>query len=202
MLPDEQKEHSRDADLDPGGSSRHSAQGLPPDRGSIPGSTREERPRFIVDSMLGRLARWLRILGLDAWYFRKIQDKELLSLQGESDRILLTRDTGLIQCHDIGPYVFIQNDRWEAQLREVLEALSLIISRENVLTRCLRCNSLLKILATGEVLGKVPDYVASVHTEFRGCETCDKIYWSGTHRQHISRVLTRLGIEALPGGGH
>lgn len=196
MVPDEEKTNSRNAGSAPDRPSRQSALGLPPDRGSNHVSLKEERPRFIIDCMLGRLARWLRILGLDAWYFRKIHGQELLSLHRDSGRILLTRDTGLIQCHDIGPYLFIQNDRWEAQLREVLQAFSLTISRDKVLTRCLQCNAPLKRLDTGEVIGKVPDFVASIHTEFRGCETCGQIYWSGTHGQHIAKVLTRLGMEA------
>ena len=152
-------------------------------------------PCFLADSMLGRLARWLRIVGFDTWYFRKISDQDLLSLQENSGRILLTRDTGLIRCSGTGPYLFITHDRWEAQLCQVLTSMSLVLSPEMMFTRCIRCNRVLEPLTQKEIKGKVPEYVASTQTVFRGCSSCGKIYWPGSHRTHVMRALEKLCSE-------
>lgn len=163
-------------------------------------------PRFLADCMLGRLARWLRIVGFDTMYFRKISDSELLSLHQESGRILLTRDTGLVRSTGVGPHLFVQDDHWEAQFREVLTNLSLTPSQERMFTRCIRCNQLLEALPHTDIVGKVPDFVASTQTMFQGCSACGKIYWHGTHRDHASRVVARLcseiGIQRTDRGGH
>lgn len=150
-------------------------------------------PRFLVDCMLGRLARWLRILGFDALYVRSISDRDLLVNLKDTSRILLTRDTGLIRSKNIGPYVLIGEDNWEAQIRQVLDVFSLTVCRARLFTRCTLCNERLRVLSRNEVQGKVPDFVASTQREFRGCDACGRIYWSGTHRRHVSRTLARLG---------
>jgi uncharacterized protein with PIN domain len=150
-------------------------------------------PQFVVDAMLGRLARWLRILGFDTWYFREIDDQHLLRLHAETGRVLLTRDTKLVGCRGIGVHVLVKSDRWEDQLREVVKTLSLILYQERLLTRCLLCNRLLNRLSPEEAYGRIPDHVARSTSDFRGCESCGKVFWPGTHRRHITEVVTRLG---------
>lgn len=149
-------------------------------------------PHFIVDSMLGRLARWLRILGFDTWYFRKIDDQALLALQAETGRILLTRDTHLVRCRGVGPHLLVRSDGWEDQLREVVKALGLKIRTEKTLTRCILCNRPLETLTPEEARGRIPDYVASSTSFFRECGSCGKVYWAGTHRKKMAEVVARL----------
>jgi uncharacterized protein with PIN domain len=143
--------------------------------------------------MLGRLARWLRILGFDTLYFREIDDQHLLKLHGETGRVLLTRDTRLVRCRGVGRHVLIKSDRWEDQLREAVETLSLVLKPDRLLTRCLLCNRLLKKMSPEEAYGRIPDYVAGSSSDFRGCGSCGKVYWAGTHRRHIAEVVARLG---------
>ena len=152
----------------------------------------EKTPQFVVDCMLGRLARWLRILGFDTWYFREIDDRELLKLHAESGRVLLTRDTHLVQCRGVGGHVLVRSDGWEDQLRQVVVALSLDVCPERMLTRCLLCNLPLENLAPEEAYGRIPDHVAASTSAFRGCRSCDKVYWAGTHRKRMEEVLSRL----------
>lgn len=151
-----------------------------------------KRPQFVVDSMLGRLARWLRILGFDTWYFREIEDQRLLELHGETGRVLLTRDTHLVQCRGVASHVLVTHDHWEDQLWEVFETLSLKADPGSILTRCLLCNRPLKQLSREEVYGRVPDHVAYTTSAFHGCESCGKVYWAGTHRRRMAEVVDRL----------
>lgn len=157
-----------------------------------------ELPGFIVDCMLGRLARWLRILGFDTWYFRKIADDRLLRLHATSGRVLLTRDTGLILRVETGERLFVESDDWKDQLRQVTRTLGLRVADERILTRCILCNDPLRAVPREAVRGRVPDHVASVNTEFRTCPSCGKVYWSGTHPQRMRRVLEGLGAREAP----
>jgi hypothetical protein len=148
--------------------------------------------------MLGRLARWLRLLGYDTLYIRRIADRGLLACHRHSGRILLTRDTGLLRGPVRGPHLFIQDDDWRAQLRQVLETLDLRVVRGRMFTLCVDCNRALQPLPPAEVLGKVPEFVAATQQEFRGCASCGKIYWPGTHRRHALEVIA--GITSLESG--
>jgi uncharacterized protein with PIN domain len=157
-------------------------------------------PGFVVDSMLGRLARWLRILGFDTWYFREIEDRELLRVHAETGRVLLTRDTRLVQCRGVGRHVLVLHDGWMDQLRQVTEALSLDVCTERMLTRCPLCNRPLERLAPEDAYGRIPDYVAGTTRAFRRCRACDKVYWSGTHRRGMEEVVSM--IRSIRKGGH
>lgn len=159
------------------------------------------RPAFIVDSMLGRLATWLRILGFDTWYFREIDDQELLKLHKETGRILLTRDTGLVRCRGIGGHLLVRGNGWREQLREVVGALALDVCREAMLSRCPLCNRPLRQLTPEEAYGRVPDHVAVSTSSFRGCSSCDKVYWAGTHRKRMEEVVSTLCAEGRNGKG-
>ncbi len=156
-------------------------------------------PRFIVDSMLGRLARWLRILGFDTWYFRDIDDPELLKIHQETGRVLLTRDTRLVQCRGIGCHVLVHSDGWRDQLQEVFTALSLDLERDAMLTRCALCNLPLEDLGPDEAYGRIPDHVAASTSVFRECRSCRKVYWAGTHRKGMEEVVSMLLAEREDG---
>jgi uncharacterized protein with PIN domain len=161
--------------------------------------TPEKTPQFLVDSMLGRLARWLRILGFDTWYFREIDDRELLKLHAETGRVLLTRDTRLVQCRGVDCCVLVRSDGWEDQLRQVAAALSLDVCPEGMLTRCLLCNRPLEKLEPEEAYGRIPDHVARTTSAFRGCRACDKVYWAGTHRKRMEEVVSMLRSDRKGG---
>ena len=158
-------------------------------------------PQFVVDAMLGRLARWLRILGFDTWYFREISDQRLLKLHAETGRVLLTRDTRLVRCRGVGRHVLVASDHWEEQLREVLEALSLSVCEEAVLTRCTECNRALERLSPEEAYSRIPDYVAGSISAFHECGSCGKVYWAGTHRKRMTEVVSRLRSDRKCGQG-
>jgi hypothetical protein len=148
----------------------------------------EEIPiRFASDAMVGRLARWLRILGHDIYYASKISDETLIDLARSEGRLILTRDTHLLQRKNLPPHLFIQDDRLEDQLRQVIRDLH--IKAIGLLTRCLNCNLLLTPISREEAKPWVPPYVYATQTRFRQCPGCRKIYWPGTH---VSKIMARL----------
>jgi uncharacterized protein len=148
-------------------------------------------PRFFADSMLGKLARWLRTLGFDVEYEKDIDDSELVERAVREGRIILTRDTLLIKRRRIrGGYIFIESDSIGEQLRQ----LSAIYGTgfERFLTRCLRCNALLEGVPRSGIEDKVPPYVYNTREKFMRCPRCGRIYWAGTHREKMLKALSRL----------
>ena len=153
-------------------------------------SARSGTPRFLADAMLGRLATWLRILGYDAEYFRG-DDEELLRLAWQDGRILLTRDSVLLRRRRLPPHLFIQCDRVQDQLREVLAALALRPPAAPG-QRCVRCNVALEPRTKSEVRDSVPEFVWATQDAFWACPRCRRIYWPGTHRRHMAEAIRRL----------
>lgn len=163
-----------------------------------------EAPRFLADAMLGRLAKWLRILGYDAEYFRG-EDDELLRLARREGRVLLTRDTRLLRrrvpgmCPPLAgadrlpAHLFIQSDHVMEQLRQVVTALRLDPTAPPA-RRCVCCNALLEPRLKSEVFGLVPEFVWSRHETFWVCPGCQRIYWAGSHQRRMKEAIKALGF--------
>jgi len=149
-----------------------------------------DAPRFLADTMLGRLATWLRILGYDTEYFRGA-DADLIAKAQEDRRILLTRDTGILRRRGLPPHLFIRDDRVMAQLRQVMAACRLVPA-SSAPRRCARCNVILESQTKAEAAGRVPEFVWSHHDSFWGCPACGRIYWPGTHRQQMDERIRSL----------
>ena len=147
-------------------------------------------PRFLADAMLGRLAKWLRILGYDAEYFPG-EDDDLLRLARREGRILLTRDTRLLHRRPLPPHLFIRSDHVMEQLRQIVAALHLNPAAPPA-HRCACCNAVLEPRHKAEVVGRVPDFVWSRHEAFWECPGCRRIYWAGTHRQRMQEAIRAL----------
>ena len=130
--------------------------------------------KFIADNMLGRLARWLRLLGFDVLYPGVISDNELLKMSG--DRIILTRDKNLRNKKNV---IIIETTEIDKQIKDVIKKLDLKITDE--LTRCSVCNTILEEIAQSFVKDKVPENVYKTHENFWYCNRCERIYWGGSH---------------------
>ncbi len=153
-------------------------------------------PRFVADGHLGKLARNLRLLGLDTVYERDADDPRLLEIMVADDRVLLTRDRPQLMhrivCHGYCP----RSDESEEQTREVLRRFGL---KENgaglaPFCRCLHCNALLEAVAKSEVLAALAAEPLTLryYDEFRRCPGCQRIYWPGTHTQKLASLVARL----------
>jgi uncharacterized protein len=148
--------------------------------------------RFIADAMLGRLTRWLRIMGYDVEYQSLISDDELMERCERTGRMILTRDTLLAKRKRIrGACFFVAGDHFRDQLRQVVRAFALDPSAR-FLTRCLECNSPLAEMEHGDAEALVPSYVFATQELFRQCPSCGKIYWGGTHRERMRSELMEI----------
>ncbi len=144
---------------------------------------------FIVDGMLGSLARWLRIAGYDSIYFRGLQDDLLLDETRNSSRIMLTRDRELYQRSlKLGLRSFyFESEEVKAQLSHLKRELGLELSATN--SRCPRCNGLLKETPKADVQELVPAESFSTFDEFWVCGDCSRAYWKGSHWIKIRETL-------------
>ena len=149
-------------------------------------------PRFIADTMLGRLAKWLRILGCDVEYFERIPDSDLAERVEKTGRILLTRDTLIVKRRKVRESCFfVSGDDHGAQLRQVVRHFG-IDRVAGLFTRCVRCNEPLEEVEKPLVEGKVPPYVYRTQERFSACPSCRRIYWKATHWGGMERHLGAL----------
>lgn len=139
--------------------------------------------RFMADAMLGRLARWLRILGYDTAYEKIIPDEVLIERVLGENRWLLTRDGYLARRRVLrGRHTLIASDHVDDQLRQLHDELSLRLDlAEHRQFRCADCNAALHPISAGEVSALVPPFVARHYHEFLRCDSCARVYWPGTH---------------------
>lgn len=149
--------------------------------------------RFAVDWMLGRLARWLRVLGHDVAYGPHLRRRTLAACARRERRLLVTRDTRLVRDPNLPPHVFITADRFRDQLRELAAAVPLV-GAERPLGRCLDCNRLLDDVPREDVRERVPPFVWATAPRFTRCAACDRLYWPATHHAHMLRELAALGL--------
>ena len=148
--------------------------------------------KFVCDAMLGKLARWLRVLGYSTHYFREIEDSELVAYARARGLVLITRDTRLARRRNVQPCVLIEeNDPWD-QIRTVVRRLGLEVTRERSFTLCVECNESLYRMNKADVRGIVPPYVYRTQQEFSRCPSCGRVYWPATHQQHMLEKLEEL----------
>ena len=150
-------------------------------------------PCFLADRMLGKLARWLRILGYDTAYLPQLSPEGIMREGSRQRRLILTRDTRLLRRKDAPPLVFVQSDHFREQLHQVVDTLRLDPWRA-LFTRCVECNRTLTEVAKEEVREQVPEYVWQTQDQFYRCPECHRLYWGATHRDHVVQELRRLGM--------
>ena len=146
-------------------------------------------PRFVVDVMLGSLARWLRRLGYDTDYVNQRDDPELARVARAEQRVLLTRDRELADRRGVRS-LLIESTELRDQLAQVVSAFPLPDGEDQ--QRCSLCNTLLVTPAHEEVQAEVPPYVYRHHRRFRRCPTCGRVYWQGTHWKKMEDQLRRM----------
>jgi uncharacterized protein with PIN domain len=147
---------------------------------------------FIADKTLGKLVKWLRILGYDTVYWRSDDLRGLLRRAQEEGRALITKDTNLYQGKGSLRALLLREDNPFLQLQEVVRLFQLPVKQAMLFSRCLTCNAPLEDVVPEEVKEEVPDYIYHTHQGFSRCPSCRKVYWAGTHYGHMARVVERL----------
>ncbi len=147
--------------------------------------------KFIVDCMLGKLAKWLKILGFDTLFFSKIEDEELLSIARKDGRILLTKDTGLIQKAKDTETLFLKSEEWPEQVQQVLQRFDLW-KKVHPHTRCIDCNVALKDLSKRDAKNLVSSFVFEHADSFALCPGCGKVFWRGSHFKDMEVQIEQI----------
>ena len=150
-------------------------------------------PRFLADRMLGRLVKWLRILGHDTAYLPQLSPQGLIREGRQQGRIILTRDNRVLRQKDAPQIIFIHHDLFRDQLKQVITACHLDPFAQ-LFTRCGECNEPLAAVEKGEVRDQVPEYVWQTQSEFHRCLGCHRLYWGATHKEHVMAELRHLGL--------
>lgn len=148
--------------------------------------------KFIVDEMLGRLTKWLRLLGYDTVYKTPTTDSALVNQAFKEQRILLTRDTHLVERKFIPRYILIKSDYYIEQLRQVIRDLDLKPDEALFFSRCILCNTPIEPISKGPVKTRVPPYVYKTQENFLHCPRCDKIYWRGSHIEMAMKKIKEV----------
>lgn len=148
--------------------------------------------KFAVDRMLGRLAKWLRVLGQDVIYGEHLSGHGLIRAARAEGRLILTRDHKLKQKQP-PPFIFIVSDHYREQLQQVLRERELNFS-STLFSRCLKCNAALQPRAKATVETLVPPYVFATQEGFFWCPQCQRVYWPATHHKRVAAELEALNL--------
>jgi len=147
--------------------------------------------KFITDGMLGKLTRWLRMLGQDVKYSNQFEDAELIVTANKEHRILLTKDSELHQrAIAKGIAAFYVQGRTEAEkLAELAERFDFPLTIDLKRSRCPRCNAKIRLTSKEKLAGKVEKNTFIYYDEFWKCAKCGHIYWQGAHWSGIRATL-------------
>lgn len=150
-----------------------------------------EKINFVLDIHLGKLASYLRMLGFDTLYSNKYTDPELADISSKENRMLLTKDLGLLKRKKVRLGYYVRKDNPRGQLIEVVKRFSLLEKRTSP-GRCPECNASLKEIAKDKIIHRLEPLTKKYYQEFSLCPKCDKIYWPGSHYQHLNNLLGNL----------
>ncbi len=143
-------------------------------------------PNFAAEKTLGKLAKWLRILGFDTIYDPDIKNP------AESGRILLTRTKRIKYEYTTDKLIFIKSDKPFKQLKEVIKALGIVKEDIKTFTRCIRCNTKIRMINKNSIRSVIPDYVWENQDSFKTCIKCKRIYWQGSHTKRSMEIIKKL----------
>ena len=146
--------------------------------------------RLLCDGMLGRLTRWLRMLGYDTKYL-KVLDDELIEVAEREHRILLTRDLMLYKrarAHGVRAFL-VKGENEAEKLADLAKNLNIKLDMDPSRSRCPKCNSEIKSVRKEDIINKIPEMTARFHEEFWICKGCGQIYWRGSHWKRIMKTL-------------
>ena len=144
---------------------------------------------------MGKLAKWLRIMGYDTLFFDGSDDSHMVAKALAEGRVILTRDTAIMKRRVVTggrlQAILINSDAPEQQMRQVIDTLKLDLQFKPF-TLCIECNQPLTERSQEQVKDLVPPYVFQTQSQYMECPACHRIYWRGTHWQAMTRKLNKF----------
>jgi uncharacterized protein with PIN domain len=151
--------------------------------------------KFIVDNNVGKLAKWLRMMGYDTLFFNGSDDSRMVATALAEGRVILTKDTQIMKRRVVTSgrlkAILIKSDKPELQMHQVIDTLKLDCQFKPF-TICLECNQPLEERSKEAVTDRVPPYVFQTQSQYMECPACHRIYWRGTHWQAMTKKLKKL----------
>lgn len=147
--------------------------------------------KFLASRELGRLAKWLRILGFDTAYFKEDNKSSFIISALRDDRVVLTRNKILLKDRALKT-VFIESEKITEQLKQIKGDFNIEFNSKDMFTRCILCNTALSKVTKDQIISKVPQYVFETQEEFSRCQQCGRIYWQGTHWGNVAEIMKEI----------
>lgn len=169
--------------------------------GPVAPANQMEEPRFVLDGHLGRLVSHLRMLGLDCLYHNSYEDKELVHISVNEERILLTRDRMLLMHKVVSQGYLLRSMNSIEQLNEVVNRYGLN-QWVKPFQRCLRCNHPLEIVEKETVLERLEPLTKKYYHEFKLCPACSQVYWKGSHYERMLKLIEKVSNPSSNTGGN
>lgn len=144
--------------------------------------------RFVLDIHLGKLANSLRLLGFDTLYRNDYEDEQLAKISSSEGRILLTRDRGLLKRSLVIHGYSVRETNPQLQIVEVLRRFNLF-GAISPFRRCIRCNGTLESVSKEAIIEQLPPQTRQNYDEFSRCQSCNQIFWKGTHYQQMLQFI-------------
>jgi len=148
-------------------------------------------PKFVADVHLGRLTRYLRMMGFDVSYKNYFSDDEIVRISLKEKRAILTKDRGILKRNEVTHGYWVRSAGVEDQVKEILKRFHLQ-NEIKEFSRCMECNDLLKPVKKEKIISQLPPKVARLQNEFYNCPACKKIYWKGTHYHRMLSFIQSL----------
>lgn len=156
--------------------------------------------QFVLDSHLGKLAKYLRMLGFDTLYRNDYKDEQLAEIASEQQRIVLSRDRGLLKRKIIEYGHYVRHTQPLEQLAEITQWLDMQ-KHLKPFSRCTTCNGLLHAVSKKQIEAQLPPKTKRYYNEFKQCADCKQIYWKGTHYQRLQQIVQSINEESRADNG-
>ncbi|MFO8234162.1 MAG: Mut7-C RNAse domain-containing protein [Bacteroidales bacterium] len=147
--------------------------------------------KFILDVHLGKLARYLRLLGFDSLYSNDLGDDTIINISEKEHRIILTRDKGILKNNKVTHGYYLRSDNPTDQLQEVIKRFYLDKNLK-IFSRCMECNGDIVAISKEDIQPELLPGTIQYYNEFFQCKTCRKIYWKGSHYQNMINFIETI----------
>ena len=149
------------------------------------------KTKFVADNNLGDIVKYLRVLGFDVYYDTSLSQREIIEISKKEKRIILTKSKGLLKFKEVTHGLYIYPGNAEEQVKRIVDFLD-IKNSAKPFSRCLHCNSLLKIISKEKIAHRIPPKTKAHCDEYTYCKYCDKIFWKGTHFTNMKKVIDKI----------